>query len=114
MFLVDKYYNDLNNISGYYPTLDKIINSFDNRHNFNYNLDLDQVIKTLEYDIWQFSNFQHLIVYGPNGNGKEFIVNKILEKIFGKAGIELKEIEYIVSGYTNTKTKILVKPFSFE
>ena len=109
MFLVDKYYNDLNNISGYYPILDKIINSFDNQHNLNYDLSLNQIIKTLEYDIWRFSNFQHLIVYGPNGNGKEFIVNKILEKIFGKTGIELKEIEYIVSGYTNTKTKILVK-----
>ena len=70
MFLVDKYYNEYNNIlyeSNY------IINSFnENKINNNNNN--------------KYDNFQHLIVYGPPGSNKDFFVNKLLEDIFGKDG----------------------------
>ena len=57
----------------------------------------------------RYSNFQHLIVYGPEGCSKEYLINKLLEKIFGKNSIELKDVEYTVCGYSNTKTKIMIK-----
>lgn len=93
MFFVDKYYNDYNNIlfeSNY------IINSFNESNMKNYS--------KKKYD-----SFQHLIVYGPPGSNKEYIVNKLLENIFGKEGIELKDIEYTITGYSNTNIKILIK-----
>ena len=118
MFLVDKYYNDSNYITYHQTIIDKIIDSFDT-HNMIYanmeniiKLPFDEfkkVIYDLEYETWRYANFQHLIVYGPCGCGKEYLVNKLLEKIYGKASVELKEVEYTVSGYSNTKTKIMIK-----
>ena len=118
MFLVDKYYNDSNYITCHQTIIDKIIDSFD-AHNQIYsnidsivklpNKDFFKIINDLEYGTWRYANFQHLIVYGPSGCGKEYLVNKLLEKIFGKHSVELKEIEYTVSGYSNTKTKIMIK-----
>jgi replication factor C subunit 3/5 len=118
MFLVDKYYNDSNYITCHQTIIDKIIDSFD-AHNQIYsninsiikmpNDEFKKVIDDLEYGTWRYSNFQHLIVYGPVGSGKEYLINKLLEKIYGKQGVELKEVEYTVSGYSNTKTKIMIK-----
>ena len=118
MFLVDKYYNDSNYITYHQTIINKIIDSFD-AHNQIYaniesiiklpNEEFHKVIKDVEYGTWRYANFQHLIIYGPNGCGKEFLVDKLLEKIYGKSSIELKEVEYTVSGYSNTKTKIMIK-----
>jgi replication factor C subunit 3/5 len=118
MFLVDKYYNDSNYITCHQTIIDKIIESFD-AHNQIYaninsviklpNQEFTNVINDLEYGTWRYANFQHLIVYGPSGCGKEYLVNKLLEKIYGKNSVELKEVEYTVSGYSNTKTKIMIK-----
>ena len=118
MFLVDKYYNDSNYITCHQAIINKIIDSFD-AHNQIYsnidsiiklpNVDFNKIINDLEYGIWRYSNFQHLIVYGPSGCGKEYLVNKLLEKIYGKFSVELKEVEYTVNGYSNTKTKIMIK-----
>jgi replication factor C subunit 3/5 len=118
MFLVDKYYNDSNYITYHQTIINKILDSFD-AHNQIYlninsiiklpNKEFTKVINDLEYGTWRYSNFQHLIVYGPNGCGKEYLVNKLLEKIYGKSSVELKEVEYTVSGYSNTKTKIMIK-----
>lgn len=118
MFLVDKYYNDSNYIICHKSIINTLINSFDS-HNYIYNninllsklsdQDFSKVIEDLNYGTWRYSNFQHLIIYGSSGCGKEYLVNKLLENMFGKLGIELKEIEYTVSGYSNTKTKIMIK-----
>ena len=118
MFLVDKYYNDSNYITCHQSIIDKIIESFDSHHNIYNNIneiiklpfkELCKIVNDLETETFRYANFQHLIVYGPSGCGKEYLVNKLLEKIFGKAGTELKEVEYTVSGYSNTKTKINIK-----
>jgi len=118
MFLVDKYYNDSNYITYYQPIINKILASFDTHNQIYANIDstiklsnkeFTKVINELEYGTYRYSNFQHLIVYGPTGCGKDYLVNKILEKIYGKSCIELKEVEYTVSGYSNTKTKIMIK-----
>ena len=118
MFLVDKYYNDSNYITCHQTIIDKIIESFDTHNMIYSNMDkimklpfneFKKIICEMECETWRYSNFQHLIVYGLSGCGKEYLVNKLLEKIYGKAGIELKEVEYTVSGYSNTKTKIMIK-----
>lgn len=118
MFLVDKYNNDSNYITCHQPIIDKIINSFDAHHQIYNNIEsilnlpddkFHKVINDLEYGTWRYSNFQHLIVYGQVGCGKDFLVNRLLERIYSKAGIELKEYEYTVTGYSNTKTKIMIK-----
>jgi replication factor C subunit 3/5 len=118
MFLVDKYYNDSNYITCHQTIIDKIIDSFDAHNQIYSNIDsviklptdeFGKIIYDLEYGTWRYANFQHLIVYGPSGCGKEYLVNKLLEKIYGKNSVELKEVEYTVSGYSNTKTKIMIK-----
>ena len=118
MFLVDKYYNDSNYITCHQSIIDMIIDSFDAHTNIYSNMndllklpfnEFCKVFGKLESETWQYSNFQHLIVYGPSGCGKEYLVNKLLEKIYGTASVELKEVEYTVSGYSNTKTKIMIK-----
>jgi len=73
------------------------------------NNELKKVIDELMYETNRFSNFQHLIVYGPPECGKEYLINKLLEKIYGKNGIILKNVEYTISGYSNTKTKVFIK-----
>jgi len=118
MFLVDKYYNDSNQIICNNSIINKIIESFDlhnplqNDYDSIMNMsipDLNNYINNIKYNKYRYSNFQHLIIYGCNGCGKEYIMNKLLEKIYSKQGIELKDIEYTVSGYSNTKTKIIIK-----
>jgi len=116
MFLVDKYYNDSKYITYHKKIIDKIINRFDNHNNtynssiFNIpNNELRQALSNINNKNWQYSNFMHLIMYGNIGCGKEQLVNQLLERIFGKHSIELKEVEYTVSGYSNTKTKIMIK-----
>ena len=90
MFLVDKYYNDSNYITCHQTIIDKIIDSFDAHNQIYSNIDsiiklpnneFSNIINQLEYGTWRYANFQHLIVYGPSGCGKEYLVNKLLEKI---------------------------------
>ena len=118
MFLVDKYYNEANQIICQNTNINKIIDSFDYYNNINTNIDNIEKMDTMEflnfisninYNKNRYSNFQHIILYGCNDSGKLYIINKLLENIYGKVGMELKDIEYIVSGYSNTKTKIIIK-----
>jgi replication factor C subunit 3/5 len=118
MFLIDKYYNDSTYINYHNKIIDKIIDGFDTHNQIYSNIEsiiklpdekLYKIIDNLNYGNWQYSNFMHLIVYGNIGSGKEYLVNNLLIKIYGKAGIELKEVEYTVTGYSNTKTKIMIK-----
>jgi len=117
MFLVDKYNNELDYISNN-DILNKIIDSFDIYNDFYKNpeyiskmsnTEFADIINKLDYDISRYSNFQHLIIHGPPGSGKDYIINKILQKFFGKANIELKDIEYTLMGYSNLKIKIMIK-----
>ena len=118
MFLVDKYYNDSSYINYHNKIINKIINSFDT-HTQIYsncesiiklpNKELSIIVDNLNYTNWQYSNFMHLIVYGNIGSGKEYLINNLLSKIYGQSGIELKEVEYTVTGYSNTKTTIMIK-----
>jgi replication factor C subunit 3/5 len=117
MFLVDKYYHDSNTIACHQDILNKILDSFDSHKQIFNNLNTisksrEETIKTLnflKYSSWQYSNFQHLLVYGPEGNGKEFIVKKLLDKIYGEKGTRLQDIEYTINSYGNTKTTVVIK-----
>ena len=117
MFLVDKYSNDSNNIC-HQNILNKLVDSFDTHKEIYDNIDkilkkskneLHTILNELENGSWRYSNFQHLIVYGPNGCGKEFIVSKLLEKIYGKSAVKVDDVEYTINGYSNTKTKVMIK-----
>lgn len=118
MFLIDKYNYLSSEATAQQPIITKILESF-NSHNVVYN-NIDEVIKKpkeefhkivedLERGIFKYSNFQHLIVYGSLNSNKENLVNILLENIYGKNNIELKDIEYTINGYGNTKTKVNIK-----
>jgi len=117
MFLVDKYYNDSNYITYHQTIINKIIDSFDSHNQIYSNIksiiklpnnELYKIVTDLNYETLRYSNFMHLIIYGSIGSGKEYLINNLL-KIYGKSGIELKHVEYTVTGYSNTKTKIMIK-----
>ena len=118
MFLTDIYYHETNLFTHHKKILDNLLDSF-NVHNMIYkNIDtivkkpqdeFYNIINNMIHGTWKYANFPHLLVYGPQGCGKEYIVNKLLENIYGKKAIELNEVEYIISGYSNTKTKVMIK-----
>jgi len=118
MFLIDKYQDITNEYTSKNNSIERIIECFNTHNNVYKNIDLlkeksdkdfYEIIEKLEKGVWKYSNFQHLIVYGAMATNKEFLVNLLLEKIYGKNGIELKEVEYIINGYGNTKTKVSIK-----
>jgi replication factor C subunit 3/5 len=118
MFLIDKYDNIISELTSNQKIINKILNSFNN-HNIIYN-NIDEIIKKpkeeflkiiddLDRCVWKYSNFQHIIIYGSLNSNKENLVNLILTKIYGKNNIELKDVEYTINGYGNTKTKVNIK-----
>jgi len=118
MFLIDKYQEITNDYISKNQMIEKILNCFNTHNNMYRNIDEiinkppDDFIKTileLEKGTWKYANFQHLIVYGSLTTNKEFLVNLLLERIYGKSCIELKEVEYTINGYGNTKTKVSIK-----
>lgn len=115
MFLVDKYQKDSNYITCHQDIIEKLLDTFDS-HQKIYKKSLElvkknksefrKIIKELETKSWRYSNLQHLVLYGPKGCGKEYVVDNLLKKIYGN--IETKEIEYIISGYSNSKEKVMI------
>uniref|UniRef100_A0A6C0J633 AAA+ ATPase domain-containing protein n=1 Tax=viral metagenome TaxID=1070528 RepID=A0A6C0J633_9ZZZZ len=118
MFLVDKYSQCNQHITFNEDIVDKILDSFDTHTEIYNNLHtiFDQPkniilskLKTIQDNSIRYANFHHLIVYGPEGNNKEYIVNRLLQKIYGEKMVKLQDVEYIISGYSNTKTKVIIK-----
>jgi len=120
MFLVDKYYNNSKYITHHQKIIDKILKKFDNSNDSYIENNIDEIIKlpnkefgqiinNLKHNNNKYSNFQHLILYGSNDCDKEYLVNRLLEKIYGNSGTQTKEVEYVVNGYSNIKTKIMIK-----
>ena len=96
MFLVDKYYQETNLIASHKKILDNLLDSF-NVHSMIYK-NIDTIVKkpkdefyniidNMVHGTWKYANFPHLLVYGPEGCGKEYIVNKLLENIYGNKEI---------------------------
>ncbi len=115
MFLVDKYQKDSNYISCHQDIIEKLLNTFDSHQQIykkardlvkKSKLEFKKTIKELETKSWRYSNLQHLVLYGPKGCGKEYVMENLLRKIYGN--IETKEIEYIISGYSNSKEKVMI------
>ena len=52
-------------------------------------------------------------MYGPPGGGKGHLVNMLLEKIYDKSVNNIKEVEYTVVGYGNSKTKVDIKQSNY-
>ena len=134
MFLVDKYQKDCNYITCHQDLIEKLLDTFDSHQALykkvntileneckntnsskkskesNSDSELIEIIKELETQNWRYSNLQHLVVYGPKGCGKEYIVENFLKKIYGN--IETNDIEYTITGYSNTKEKVMIKQIS--
>jgi len=117
MFLIDKYFKNNNYYDWHQIIIERIIESFNNN---KINIDISniknksfdefiQIVNNMDNSALKFSNFQHLVIYGKPGSGKEFLVNKLLEKIYNKENTELNEIEYVINGYGNSKTKVMIK-----
>ena len=119
MFLIDKYdSNSLQDLSYYTELENKITNNFDNYQKYYEDINLiknlnnnefKEIINELYYETKRYINLQHLIIYGPIGSCKDYVINKLLENIYGKNSIELKDVEYTILGYSNIKTKIIIK-----
>lgn len=118
MFLVDKYSQFNQHITFNEDIVDKILDSFDSHNEIYNNLDtifdkpkdiILERLKTIQDNSLRYANFHHLIVYGPEGNNKEYIVNRLLQKIYGEKMVQLQDVEYTISGYSNTKTKVVIK-----
>ncbi len=118
MFLVDKYYHDSNTITCHQDILEKLLETFDAHSEIYRNIEkikdksfneFKEIIDNLENGVWRYSNFQHIIVYGNSGCGKEYLVNKLLAKIYGEKAISINNVEYTISGYGNTKIKVNIK-----
>ncbi len=115
MLLIDKYKNELLPCN---EIINNLLNSL-NIHNQIYdNIDnivsqspdtFKDIINNLEHGCWKYANLPHLLIYGPDGSGKEFIIENLLQKIFTKKSVEVQDTEYIINGYSNTKTKVLIK-----
>ena len=122
MFLVDKYFMDSNQQTLHQGRIKKILDSFDT-HKQIYNdiekiekkstEEFEKIIIDLERGIWRYANFQHLVVYGPSGSGKEHLINKLLENIYGKQNTQLSNVEYTINGYGSSKTKVFIKQSKF-
>ena len=115
MFLVDKYQKDSNYITCHQDIIEKLLDTFDSHHKiYKKSNDLikknksefRKIIKELETKSWRYSNLQHLVLYGPKGCGKEYVVDNLLRKIYGN--IETKEIEYTINGYSNSKERVMI------
>ena len=118
MFLVDKYQTSNDIIGSNKDILDKLLRSFDTHNQVYENMehilkkpkeDIYKILYEIDNGSWKYSNFQHLIVYGSPGTNKEIIINNLLQKIYSKKAIELQDVEYTISGYSNTKTKVMIK-----
>lgn len=118
MFLIDKYQSskELNNSNK--DILDKLLKSFDTHNEVYQNMNnilkkdkknIHKIFHDIDNGSWRYSNFQHLIVYGPNGTNKHHIINNLLQKIYSKKAIQLQDVEYTINGYSNTKTKVMIK-----
>jgi replication factor C subunit 3/5 len=116
MFLINKYRDDA--ILPSFNIINKLLNSL-NTHNMIYN-NIDNVVKQpqkdfyniidkLEHGHWNYANLPHLLFYGPEGCGKEFLIEMLLEKIFTKKSVMVQETEYTINGYSNVKTKVMIK-----
>jgi replication factor C subunit 3/5 len=114
MFLVDKYRNDIFS----YNVVDKLLNSLNTHCQIYSNIDnvikqpyneFKNIIDNIKNGNWKYANMPHLLFYGPDGCGKEYIINNLLQKIFSKKSVEVQETEYTINGYSNTKTKVMIK-----
>jgi len=112
MLLVDKYCKEINNINCHEEIIKTLLNIFNSYSTINI-CDLKKNINKLDNRKFKYANFQHIIIYGKEGCGKNFIINKLLENIYGKPNIKLNNVEYEISGYSNSKIKINIKQSNY-
>ena len=91
MFLIDKYNDEINKIIYNNELINKIIKTFSpselinrkikNIEDFN---NISYKIKNIISEVSKYSNLQHLIINGKEGCRKDYVIQILLENIFGK------------------------------
>lgn len=102
MLLVDKYCRQLLIYYCYLSVVYKILNIYKNKdkqQSFSENV--------------CYSNFQNTILYSNDNVCKNNIINKLLEEIYNEKNFKIENVEYTITGYGNTKTKINIKQTKF-
>ena len=112
MFLLDKYYEKY--VPYFQKNIDEIVSSFSlyDENTIMKSNDYDKIKLICDSNIhgsYKYSNFQHMIVHGNISSNKEMLVNKLLEKIFGKNNVILKDKEYPIITSSKNKVKIILK-----
>ena len=112
MFLLDKYYKKY--IPYFQKNIDEIVSSFTvyDENIIMKSNDYEKIKLICDSNIngsYKYSNFQHMIVHGSISSNKEMLVNKLLEKIFGKNNVILKDKEYPIITSSKNKVKIILK-----
>ena len=123
MFLIDEYKKNSDGALYHKEIINRLLNSPDKKkdlyvntdtlHNIDNVTDFINTVKNESSNTQSYSNFPHLLLYGPPGGGKGHLVNMLLEKIYDKSVNNIKEVEYTVVGYGNSKTKVDIKQSNY-
>ena len=107
MILLNNFKKYQGDLKEYKQILDPIVDKFKNDivyKNINPKYDFSFLNNNNNYDLRN-----NIIIYGGDDSIKEYIMNKILEKIYGKQNIITKNQTYVINGYANIKTNITIK-----
>ncbi|VVU94849.1 DNA polymerase III, delta subunit [seawater metagenome] len=123
MFLIDEYKKNSEGALYHKEIINRLLNSPDKKKEHFINTELLKQIKDIDEFVNKikdessnnksYSNFPHLLLYGPPGSGKGHLVNMLLEKIYDKSVNNIKEVQYTVVGYGNSKTKVDIKQSNY-
>jgi replication factor C subunit 3/5 len=123
MFLIDEYKKNSNEAFYHKEIINRLLNSPDKKKDHYVNTeellkinninDFVNKIKEESSNKKSYSNFPHILLYGPQGAGKSHLVNMLLEKIYDKSVHNIKEVQYTVLGYGNSKTKVDIKQSNY-
>jgi replication factor C subunit 3/5 len=123
MFLIDEYKKHSGGASYHKEIIDRLLNSNDKKK--EYYTDLKKLKKITDINNFvneinennsnnkSYNNFPHILLYGPEGAGKNHLVNMLLERIYDKSVHTIKEVKYTVVGYGNSKTKVDIKQSNY-
>ena len=107
MILLNYFKKYQGELKEYKHIVENIVDKFNNNiiyKNINSKYDFSFLNNNNNYDLRN-----NIIIHGNDDSVKEYIMNEILEKIYGKQNIITKNQIYVINGYANIKTNITIK-----